>query len=266
MFNTVTEASGGEAKSDMPTMGFLDHLEELRRRLVYSIAAVAVGFGACWGFHARIFAVMQKPIMDALKAHGLSEKLVYLNPVDPFNLYLKISALAGLFLTSPFVLYQIWMFISPGLYRSEKRYVMPFMVSSIGLFTAGGYFGYRFVYPRALDFLIGFSTQFQPMITISEYTSLFMSIVLGMGLIFEMPILIFFLALMGIVSAGFMWKHFRYAILLIFVVAAIVTPTPDILSMCIFAAPMVGLYVASIGIAWMVHPKQRRAREEKRSG
>ena len=266
MFNTATEASGSEARSDMPTMGFLDHLEELRRRLVYSIAAVAVGFGACWGFHERIYAVMQKPIMDALKAHGLSEKLVYLNPVDPFNLYLKISALAGLFLTSPFVLYQIWMFISPGLYRNEKRYVMPFMVSTIGLFTAGGYFGYRIVYPRALDFLIGFSTQFQPMITISEYTSLFMSIVLGMGLIFEMPILIFFLALMGIVSAGFMWKNFRYAILLIFVVAAIVTPTPDILSMCIFAAPMVGLYVASIGIAWMVHPKQRRAREEKRSG
>jgi sec-independent protein translocase protein TatC len=266
MFDTATEASGDESKRDsMPTMGFLDHLEELRRRLVYSIAAVAVGFGVCWGYHLRIYAVMQKPIMDALKSHGLSEKLVYLNPVDPFNLYLKIAALAGLFLTSPFVLYQVWLFISPGLYRNEKRYVMPFMSSTIALFTAGGYFGYKIVYPRALEFLIGFGTQFTPMITISEYTSLFLSIVLGMGLIFEMPILIFFLALMGIINASFMWNNFRYAILIIFIIAGIVTPSPDVMSMLIFAAPMVALYGASIGIAWLVHPKQRRARAEKQA-
>jgi sec-independent protein translocase protein TatC len=266
MFDTAADASGEEPKHDsMPTMGFLDHLEELRRRLVYSIAAVAVGFFACWGYRERIYAIMQKPIMDALKANGLSEKLVYLNPIDPFNLYLKIAALAGLFLTSPFVLYQVWMFISPGLYRNEKRYVVPFMVSTIALFSAGGYFGYRIVYPRALDFLIGFGSQFTPMITISEYTSLFLSIILGMGLIFEMPILIFFLALMGIVSAAFMWKNFRYAILIIFIVAGIVTPSPDPGSMCIFAAPMVALYGLSIGIAWLVHPKQRQARRDKQA-
>jgi sec-independent protein translocase protein TatC len=266
MFDTAAADSGDEPKHDsMPTMGFLDHLEELRRRLVYSIMAVAVGFGACWWKVERIYDVMQRPIMQALKANGLSEKLVYLNPTEPFNLYLKIAALAGLFLTSPFVLYQVWMFISPGLYRNEKRYVVPFMVSTIALFSTGGYFGYKIVYPRALDFLIHFGRQFQPMITIGEYTSLFLSIVLGMGLIFEMPILIFFLALMGIVSASFMWKNFRYAILLIFIVAAIVTPTPDIMSMCIFAAPMLALYVVSIAIAWFVHPKQRRAREEKQA-
>jgi sec-independent protein translocase protein TatC len=266
MPEAASEAPAEEQEREtMPTMGFLDHLEELRTRLVYSIIAVGVGFFACWGFREKIYGVMQKPIMDALKAHGMSDKLVYLNPVEPFNLYLKIAALAGLFLTSPFVLYQVWMFISPGLYRHEKRYVMPFMASTIALFTAGGYFGYRIVYPRALDFLIGFGSQFQPMITIGEYTSLFLSIVLGMGLIFEMPILIFFLALMGIVSAGFMLKNFRYAILVIFIVAAIVTPTPDVLNMCIFAAPMIALYALSIGIAWMVHPKQRRARREKQA-
>ncbi|MGA2020621.1 MAG: twin-arginine translocase subunit TatC [Candidatus Sulfotelmatobacter sp.] len=266
MFENLTGASEDDPKRDaMPTMGFLDHLEELRNRLVYCIGAVAVGFFACWGFRERIYGVMQRPIMGALKAHGMSEKLVYLNPVEPFNLYLKIAALAGLFLTSPFVLYQVWMFISPGLYRNEKRYVMPFMASTIALFSAGGYFGYKFVYPRALDFLIGFGSQFQPMITIGEYTSLFLSIVLGMGLIFEMPILIFFLALMGIVSAGFMWKNFRYSILVIFIIAAIVTPTPDVLNMCIFAAPMIALYAASIGIAYIVHPKQRRARKEKKA-
>jgi sec-independent protein translocase protein TatC len=210
----------------------------------------------------KIYDIMQRPIMQVLKANGMAEKLVYLNPTEPFNLYLKIAALAGLFLTSPFVLYQVWMFISPGLYRNEKRYVVPFMVSTIFLFITGGYFGYKIVYPRALEFLIHFGRQFQPMITIGEYTSLFLSIILGMGLIFEMPILIFFLALMGIVTAGFMWKNFRYAILIIFVIAAIVTPTPDILNMCIFAAPMIFLYIFSIAIAYFVHPTRRKAREK----
>jgi sec-independent protein translocase protein TatC len=251
-------------KEPMPTMGFLDHLEELRKRLVQSIIAVAVGTAICWNYREKIYAVMQKPIMDALRNHNLAEKLVYLNPTDPFNLYLKIAILAGLFLTSPFVLYQVWQFISPGLYRNEKRYVMPFMTSTITLFTLGGYFGYRIAYPRALDFFIGFSGQFQPMITVGEYTQLFLSIVLGMGLIFEMPILVFFLAFMGIMTPSFMVKNFRYAILIIFVLAAIVTPTPDIVNMCVFAAPMLALYGLSIGVAWLVHPKQREARREKR--
>jgi sec-independent protein translocase protein TatC len=257
--------SGEEEKESMPTMGFLDHLEELRRRIIYSIISVAVGFCICWWKVERIYDVMQRPIMDALKSNGMAEKLVYLNPTEPFNLYLKIAALAGLFLTSPFVLYQVWMFISPGLYRKEKKYVVPFMVSTITLFAAGGYFGYKIVYPAALTFLINFGKQFQPMITIGEYTSLFLSIILGMGLIFEMPILVFFLSLMGIISAGFMWKNFRYSILVIFIIAAIVTPTTDILNMCIFAAPMIALYAVSIGVAWLVHPKQRKARREKQA-
>jgi sec-independent protein translocase protein TatC len=257
MSDTATGVSNEQPSRDaMPTMGFLDHLEELRRRLVYSIAAVAVGFFACWWKVEWIYGIMQRPIMEVLRANGMAEKLVYLNPTEPFNLYLKIAAMAGVFVTSPF---------SPGLYRNEKRYVVPFMVSTIALFVTGGYFGYKVVYPQALAFLVHFGRQFQPMITVSEYTSLFLSIILGMGLIFEMPILIFFLALMGIVSAAFMFKNFRYAILLIFIVAAIVTPTPDILSMCIFAAPMVALYGVSIGIAWLVHPKQRKARKEKQA-
>jgi len=262
MPDSAAAAPSREAES-MPTMGFLDHLEELRKRIVYSIIAVAVGTAVSWGYRERIYGVMQKPIMDALRAHNLAEKLVYLNPVDPFNLYLKIAMLAGLFLTSPFVLYQVWMFISPGLYRNEKRYVFPFMISTITLFTLGGYFGYRIAYPRALDFFIGFSGQFQPMITVGEYTQLFLSIVLGMGLIFEMPILVFFLAFMGIMTPSFMIKQFRYAILIIFVLAAIVTPTPDIVNMCVFAAPMLALYALSIGVAWLVHPEQRNKRKEK---
>jgi len=262
---SATVSSDQGDPEPLPAMGFLDHLEELRRRIVYSIAAVALGFFACWWKVEKIYDIMQRPIMDALRNNGMSEKLVYLNPTEPFNLYLKIAALAGLFLTSPFVLYQVWMFISPGLYRNEKRYVVPFMVSTIALFSAGGYFGFKIVYPAALNFLISFGKQFQPMITIKEYTELFLSIILGMGLIFEMPILVFFLALMGIVTAGWMWKNFRYSILIIFIVAAIVTPTTDILNMCIFAAPMIALYALSIGIAYLVHPKQRAARKEKQA-
>ncbi len=247
----------------MAAMSFLEHLEELRRRIIYSILAVIAGFFACWYWAENIFAYMQAPIMFALRNHKLDEKLVYLNPTEPFNLYLKIGFLAGLFVASPFILYQLWLFIAPGLYKHEKRYVMPFMFSTVFLFIGGGAFGYKMVYPAALDFLIGYGQQFQPMITIGEYTDLFLTIIIGMGLIFELPILVFFLSLMGILSAGFMWRNFRYSILVIFIIAAIITPTTDILNMCIFAAPMVVLYFLSIGVAWLVHPAARKARRAK---
>jgi len=202
--------------------------------------------------------------MDALQRNGMAEKLVYLNPTEPFNLYLKVAFLAGLFVASPFVLYQVWLFISPGLFRHEQRYVLPFMFSTVFLFLGGGLFAYKMVYPAALNFLIDYGKQFQPMITIGEYTDLFLTIMLGMGLIFEMPILVFFLSMMGIVSPRWMWRNVRYSILVIFIVAAILTPTTDILNMCLFAAPMVGLYILSIGVAWMVHPAQRRARKARK--
>lgn len=251
------------AQEGMPTMGFLDHLEELRRRIVYSLVAVVTCFLGCWFAAQRLVGVMQKPIIDVLHKNGQPEMLVYQHPVDPFNLYVKVAGVAGLFVASPFVLYQLWLFIAPGLYRNEKRYVAPFMLSSVALFLAGGYFAYAIVLPKALGFLIDFGKQFRPMITIEEYTSLFVTLVVGMGAIFEMPILVFFLALMGIVSPGWMWRNIRYAILAIFIVAAIITPTPDVVNMCIFAAPMVALYVLSIAVAWFVHPDQRKKRKGK---
>jgi sec-independent protein translocase protein TatC len=258
-------ATGGERNADsMPTMGFLDHLEELRKRIINSIIAVAVGCALCWWKVERIYDFMQRPIMDVLTKHHLPNKLVYLNPTEPFNLYMKIALMAGLFLTSPYVLYQVWMFISPGLYRNEKKYVVPFMVSTITLFVAGGYFGYKIGYPRALDVLIGFGAKFQPMITINEYTQLFLTIVVGMGLIFEMPVIVFFLSFMGVLSPGFMLQNYRYAILIVFIIAGIVAP-PDIVNMCIFAAPMVALYGLSLGVAYLVHPEQRRKREAKQA-
>lgn len=242
-------------------MSFLQHLEELRKRLIWSLLGIAVGFGACWYYSERIFGWMQKPIVAALSRHKLDTQLVYTSPTEPFNIYLKIGLIAGIFVASPWVLYQVWQFISPGLYRKEKKYVVPFMFSTVGLFVMGGAFGYFVVYPAALEFLIGYGQQFKPMITIDKYTDLFLTVILGMGVIFEMPILIFFLAVMGVVSAGFLWRNFRYSILIIFIIAGILTPTTDIMNMCIFAAPMIVLYIASIGIAFLVHPSRRNARE-----
>jgi sec-independent protein translocase protein TatC len=251
-------SSDSGTNSDLPAMNFLGHLEELRRRIVYSVLFIFAGFGACWHWSGQIFAYMQRPIMDALQRHGLEQKLVYLNPTDPFNIYLKIGLMAGIFVSSPFILYQVWLFISPGLYRRERRYALPFMFSTVLLFLAGGVFGYKIVYPATLDFLVGYGMQFRPMITIGEYTDLFMTIILGLGIVFEMPILVFFLALFGIVSASWMWSNLRYSILVIFIVAAVITPTTDIMNMCAFSAPMIVLYVLSIGVAWLVHPKRRR--------
>jgi len=249
----MAHALPGQQAEDTHSMPLLVHLEELRKRIIFSIVAAVVGFFLCWSFADRIFGLMQQPIIQALRHHGLGGGLVYLNPTEPFNLYLEVAFVAGLFVASPFVFYQLWLFVAPGLYRTEKRYVLPFLLSTVGLFIAGGLFGYKMVYPASLDFLIGYGQRFQPMITIGEYTKLFVTIILGLGLIFEMPILVFFLALMRILTARWMWQNLRYSVLAIFVVAAIVTPTSDILNMCLFAAPMFALYAVSMGVAWLVN-------------
>jgi sec-independent protein translocase protein TatC len=224
-----------EDELQLGSMGLLQHLEELRRRIFYSIISVGVCFGFAWYKWETIYALMKDPVEQALRNHKLPTELGYLNPTDPFNLSLKIGLLAGIFIACPLLLYQVWMFISPGLYRKEKRFVLPFLFLSIGLFISGGLFGYKIVFPVALDFLIGTGANagMKPMITITEYTDLFLTILLGLALIFD-------------------------------VIAAILTPTTDIMNMTIYAAPMIMLYIMSIGIVWLVHPKQRRKRREKR--
>lgn len=239
-------------------MPLLAHLEELRKRIIFAVLGILIGFVSCWSFADRIFGLMQQPIIQALRHHGIAGGLVYLNPTDPFNLYLYVALVGGLFVASPFVFYQLWLFIAPGLYRKERRYVLPFLLSMVGLFIAGGLFGYKLVYPASLDFLIGYGRRFQPMITIGEYTRLFVTIIVGLGLIFEMPILVFFLALMRVITARWMWRNLRYSILVMFVVAAVVTPTADVLNMCLFAAPMLALYAIGIGVAWVVNSKRQR--------
>jgi sec-independent protein translocase protein TatC len=243
-------------RADLPGMSLMEHLEELRKRIVHSAIYLAVGFGIAYAFHQRLYGFVQAPLTR------LGIKLNYTHPMDPLNLYLQVSLIGGAILASPFILYQVWLFIAPGLYQKEKRFVVPFMTATVGLFLAGACFGYFFVLPGALKILIlGFGKDFNPIVTIEEYTGFFLSIILGLGISFELPILIFFLALFGIVSPKFLWKNIRYAILAVFVVAAVICPSPDPWSMCFYAIPMLTLYLIGIGVAWWVHPSRRKKKE-----
>lgn len=247
-------------------MSLLQHLEELRKRIILSAGSVAVCFGVGWWQSERIFNEMRKPIVVALINNKMDPSLFFKNPTDPFNLFLKIGLIAGIFMACPIILYQIWMFISPGLYKREKKFVLPFLFMSVGLFVTGGVFGFKIVFPVALDFLIqqGAHAGMKSVIMVDEYTDLFLTIMLGLALIFELPIVLGFAGLMGVVNARFLFKHIRGAVLICFVIAAILTPTTDMMNMTIYAAPMILLYILSIGIVWLVHPKQRRKRAEKR--
>jgi sec-independent protein translocase protein TatC len=245
-------------RADLPGMSLMEHLDELRRRIVHSAIYLFAGFIVAYVFHERLYSFIQAPL------DRLHIKLNYTHPMDPLNLYLQVALIGGAILASPFILYQVWLFIAPGLYRKERRFVVPFMGATVGLFLAGASFGYFYVLPGALRILIiQFGSKFQPIITIEEYTGFFLSIILGLGISFELPILIFFLALFGIVSPSFLWKNMRYAVLAIFLVAAIITPSPDPWTMCIYAVPMLCLYLVGIGVAWWVHPSRRKAKEAK---
>jgi len=177
-------------RADLPGMSLMEHLEELRKRIIHSALYLIAGFVVAYIFHERLYGFVQKPLSD------LHIKLNYTHPMDPLNLYLQVSLIGGAILASPFILYQVWLFIAPGLYQKERRFVIPFMAATVGLFLVGAGFGYFFVLPGALKILIvGFGKNFNPMVTIEEYTGFFLSIILGLGISFELPILIFFLAL-----------------------------------------------------------------------
>jgi len=243
-------------RADLPGMSLMEHLEELRRRIVHSAIYLAVGFVISWLFRNPIVQFFQAPL------NHIGKSLVFTHPMDALNLDLQASLLAGAIMASPFILYQVWLFIAPGLYQKEKRFVIPFMAATVGLFLSGAAFGYYWVLPGAIKILVvDFGHNFTPMVTIEDYTSFFLSVILGLGISFEMPILIFFLAMFGIVSPKFLWKNIRYAILAVFLVAAIITPSPDPWTMCIYAIPMLGLYLIGIGVAWWVHPSRKKAKE-----
>jgi sec-independent protein translocase protein TatC len=245
-------------RAELPGMSLMEHLSELRKRLIHSVVYLLIGFCIAWGFRVQLYGIIQAPL------DKLHITLNYTHPTDPINLYIKTALYGGFVLASPFILYQLWLFISPGMYSNEKRYVVPFMGTTVLLFIGGAWFGYHYVFPGALDILInGFGKQFHPILTIDDYTGFFLAIVLGLGVTFELPIVMFFLALFGIVDAKFLIRHIRYAILIIFIIAGIICPMPDPLSMCIFAAPMLVLYLLGVLAAFIVHPARRKAREAK---
>ncbi len=243
-------------RAELPGMSLMEHLDELRRRIVHSALYLFAGFLVAYIFHERLYGFVQEPL------DRLHIKLNYTHPMDPLNLYLQVSLIGGAIISSPFILYQVWLFIAPGLYQKERRFVVPFMAATVGLFLLGAGFGYFYVLPGALKILIvNFGSKFNPVVTIEEYTGFFLSIILGLGISFELPILIFFLAMFGIVSPQFLWKNIRYAVLAVFLVAAIITPSPDPWTMCIYAIPMLCLYMLGIAVAWWVHPSHRKGRE-----
>jgi sec-independent protein translocase protein TatC len=246
-------------------MSFLEHLEELRQRLLRSILALVVGVGVCFYFADNLYDYLSRPLTSTLRALHMSEKLVYTNPIDPFNLYIKLAVVAGIFIASPYILWQLWMFVSPGLYRHEKRYVWPFVLLTSGLFISGGLFAYKLAFPPALKFLLKFGSRFQPMVTINEYFSIATTVILGVGLVFQLPVVILLLSLFGIVTPRFLLKHFRYAILGTAIIAAAIAPTPDLATLFMLWIPLVGLYVLSIGLSWAVYLRKSWKRKHAQS-
>jgi sec-independent protein translocase protein TatC len=241
-----------DPENDLPKMTFLDHLEELRRRLVISLVAVAVAFFACWAFAEPIFALIQAPLTKFL-APG--DKLAYTRLTAPFFLYMKVSFFAGLFLSSPVILLQLWLFVAPGLYKKERRLAAPFIIFGTLFFILGGYFGYRYLLPATCSFFVETGKQFKQMVTVDDYFSFASTIIMATGLVFETPILIFFLARLGIVTPAFLLQKFKYAVVLAFVIAAVVTPTPDMVTQSALAIPMILLYLIGVAVAFLFGKK-----------
>jgi sec-independent protein translocase protein TatC len=246
-------------RAELPGMSLMEHLDELRKRIVHSAIYLGLGFVVAWFFRDRLVDIIQAPLVHDGKSLNM------IHPMDGMNMTIHVSLVGGAILASPFILYQVWLFIAPGLYQKERRFVVPFMAATVGLFLTGAYFGYFWVLPAAVHIMLDvFGKKFTAVISIEEYTGFFLSIILGLGISFEMPILIFFLAMFGIVSPKFLWHNFRYAILAIFLVAGVICPMPDPVSMCLYATPMLALYLIGIALAWWVHPDKRRSREAKK--
>jgi sec-independent protein translocase protein TatC len=253
---------GDDEDEGMLRMSFLEHLEELRSRILKALAGVGVAFVLSIIFANDLWNIVSEPAMVALKTLGFQDKLVQITPMETFTtVWVKLPMLAAIFLASPWILYQVWAFIAPGLYRRERRWAAPFVICSAGLFITGGLFGYFIAFRYGLTFLLGIGRDIhiQPMVSVTEYFDLFVNVMLGIGLIFELPVLIFFLTLLHIVTPGFLIRHSRYAILIIVIIAAVVTPTPDVFNLMLFAVPMCLLFFVGIfaGYLLVLHREHR---------
>jgi len=229
-------------------MSFLEHLDELRKRLIASVYALVFGCIIGYVFVERIQRFIMEPLWQLMPT---GTKFMYTAPTEGFMLMMKIGALAGLMLSVPFILYQLWLFIAPGLYSHEKRMAAPFVIFCTTFFALGAAFSHFVAFPWTWKFFLGWQTEymeFRP--SIGEAFGLYVKMLLGFGLIFQMPTIVYFLARLGLVSAGFLLRHTKYAVLIIFIIAAVISPGTDVVSQCLMAGPMLALYGLSIVVAW----------------
>ncbi|MBW8875388.1 MAG: twin-arginine translocase subunit TatC [Acidobacteria bacterium] len=251
-------------QEDLARMSLMEHLEELRKRILWSVVFFAVAFFPCWAYYREIFRFLMAPL---LKVTPPNFKLSYLGLSDPFILFFKMAALMAVFVSSPFLLYQIWRFVAPGLYQREKRLAFPFVLATTFFFLAGGAFGYYIAFPAAAKFFLGIGQDLNPVITADTYFGFLMTVIFGLGLMFELPVFVLILSFLGVVTPRFLLKYFRHAIVIIFIVAAIITPTPDVVNLCIFAIPACGLYVLGIlGALFAARFRRKRAAAAEMAG
>ena len=248
----LTDADDIEAGGKM---SFLEHLDELRKRLIGSVVAILIGCFVSFFFISDIFRIVVGPIQAMLPSGG---RFIATEGPEVFMMYLKVGALTGLFVALPFVLWQLWLFIAPGLYAHEKRFAIPFVLFSSVFFFAGAYFSHMVAFPYTWKFFLSFESDlvtFMP--KLGPAFSLYVKMLLGFGIIFQMPTVVLFLAKMGVVSAGFLIKHTKYAVLIIFILGAVLSPGGDVVSQALMAGPMLVLYAISIGVAWLFGKKKR---------
>jgi sec-independent protein translocase protein TatC len=239
---------------ELEKQALTEHLAELRRCLIVSLVAVAAGFAVSYSFVMEIGEWFFKPLYEVLPPQS---SLIFTSYQEAFFFYLKLALVAGALLASPVIFYQIWRFVAPGLYRHEKKVLLPFSLLSALCFLGGAAFGYLVVFPPAFRFLMGYTTDYlSPLPTVQEYFSLSLRLLIAFGVIFELPIFMVMLAKIGVVDTAFLRKNRRYAILLAFVIAAILTPTPDVVNQLLMAVPLVVLYEISIGAVWLLGRKK----------
>jgi sec-independent protein translocase protein TatC len=256
-----------EAELEKGRMPFLEHLRELRDRVRNAAIYFMAAFVVCWYFASEIYAWLRGPLFDVWKDRqkelGDAPQMVFGKLTEPFWVDMSIGLWAGIFASSPFIFYQLWRFIAPGLYKRERRYTIVFAVFSAIFFVVGALFCFYFVLPNLYDFLLGYgSTDLKPMIMMKDYLDLTRDMMLAFGAVFELPLLIYFLALVGLVTHRGLWKFNRWFIVLAFIIGAILTPSPDVVSQIMMATPMVILYNLSILLAWRVTlNRERKAKE-----
>lgn len=249
-----------EEDEGMLRMSFLEHLEEMRHRIIRALQGFGVAFLLCIVFCYQLWDFVVAPATDALTKLGVNPPNLVINePMEGFSIiWVQVPLVFSLFLASPWVLYQVWAFIAPGLYQKEKKLAVPFVLSTAGLFILGGLFAYFVAFRFGLTFLLGIGLQSHvtPLVTITHYFDLFVNVMLGVALVFELPVAIFFLTVLHVASPRFLMRHSRYAILAIVILAAVITPTPDFFNLMLFAVPMCLLYFVGVFASYLLVMKR----------